>query len=79
MLISTGDVVAWQQALVRLLGLQPNEQTELIDETRRLADQYSLTTHVQSGLELMNLPQRSSAMARAGWLARVWSGWVAVW
>jgi glycosyltransferase involved in cell wall biosynthesis len=79
MLMPAGDVVAWQRALSCLLALRPEERAVLMDETRRLAEKYSLATHTQSALELIDLPQRAWPMAPAGWLARAWRGRVAVW
>jgi hypothetical protein len=79
MLMPPGDVAAWQQALARLLALRPDERAVLMDETRRLAEKYSLAAHTQSALELINLPPRARPMAPAGWLARAWHGRVAVW
>ncbi len=78
MMMPAGDVAAWQHALARLLALTPDERAALIDESRRLAEKYSLATHTQSALELVNLPQRTRPMALAGWLARAWRGRVAV-
>lgn len=79
MLVPVGDVAGWQKALARLLLLTPDERAVLMNETRHLAEKYSLTTHTQSALELVNLPQRARPMAPAGWLARAWHGRVAVW
>ena len=79
MLPPPGDVAAWQQALARLLALRPDERAVLLDETRRLAEKYSLAAHTQSALELISLPPRARPMAPAGWLARTWHGRVAVW
>ena len=79
MMVPPGDVVAWQQALARLLALRPDERVALLDETRRLAEKYSLAAHTQSALELVNQPLRDRPMAPAGWLARAWQGRVAVW
>lgn len=79
MLPPPGDVAAWQQALARLLALRLDERALLLDETRRLADKYSLAAHTQSALELISLPLRARPMAPAGWLARAWHGRVAVW
>jgi len=78
MMMPAGDVAAWQHALARLLALTSDERAVLIDESRRLAAKYSLATHTQSALELVNLPQRERPMAPAGWLARAWRGRVAV-
>jgi len=79
MMVPPGDVPAWQQALARLLALRPDERAELLDETRHLAEKYSLAAHTQSALELISLPLRARPMAPAGWLARAWHGRVAVW
>lgn len=79
MLPPPGDVAAWQQALARLLALRPDERMALLDETRRLAEKYSLAAHTQSALELISLPPRARPMTPAGWLARAWKGRVAVW
>jgi glycosyltransferase involved in cell wall biosynthesis len=79
MLPPPGDVAAWQQALARLLALRIDERAALLDETRRLAEKYSLAAHTQSALELISLPPRARPMAPAGWLARAWHGRVAVW
>ena len=79
MMVPPGDVAAWQQALARLLALRPEERATLLDETRRLAEKYSLAAHTQSALELISLPLREPPMAPAGWLARAWHGRVAVW
>jgi glycosyltransferase involved in cell wall biosynthesis len=48
MLLPAGDVAAWQQALARLLALRPDERAVLLDETRRLAEKYSLAAHTQA-------------------------------
>lgn len=79
MLLPPGDVAAWQQALARLLVLRIDERAALLDETRRLAEKYSLAAHTESALELISLPPRARPMAPAGWLARAWHGRVAVW
>lgn len=79
MLLPPGDVAAWQQALARLLALRIDERAALLDETRRLAEKYSLAAHTQSALELITLPLRARPVAPAGWLARAWHGRVAVW
>lgn len=79
MLLPPGDVAAWRQALARLLALGIDERTALLDETRRLAERYSLAAHTRSALELVNQPLRDRPMAPAGWLARAWQGRVAVW
>lgn len=79
MLLPPGDAVAWQQALARLLTLRRDERAALLDETRRLAEKYSLAAHTESALELISLPPRARPMAPAGWLARAWHGRVAVW
>lgn len=79
MLVPAGDVAGWKKALARLLLLTPDKRAVLMNETRRLAEKYSLATHTQSALELVNLPQRARPMAPAGWLARAWHGRVAVW
>ncbi len=79
MLLPPGDVAAWRQALARLLALGIDERAALLDETRRLAERYSLAAHTQSALELVNQPLRARPMAPAGWLARAWQGRVAVW
>jgi glycosyltransferase involved in cell wall biosynthesis len=79
MLMPAGNVAAWQRALARLLALRPDERAVLMDETRSLAEKYSLAAHTQSALELIDLPQRARPMAPAGWLARAWRGRVAVW
>ncbi len=79
MLLPPGDVAAWQQALARLLALRIDERAALLDETRRLAEKYSLAAHTQSALELISLPPRARPMAPTGWLARAWHGRVAVW
>lgn len=79
MMVPAGDVAAWKYALARLLALTPDERGTLVDESRRLAEKYSLAAHTQSALELVNLPQRVRPLAPAGWLARAWRGRVAVW
>ena len=79
MLLPPGDAVAWQQALARLLTLRRDERAALLDETRRLAEKYSLAAHTESALELISLPPRARPMVPAGWLARAWHGRVAVW
>jgi glycosyltransferase involved in cell wall biosynthesis len=79
MLPPPGDVAAWQQALARLMALRIDERAALLDETRCLAEKYSLAAHTQSALELISLPPRARPMAPVGWLARAWHGRVAVW
>lgn len=79
MMVPVGDIRAWQQALAHLQALLPDERAALMDETRRLAKEYSLAAHTQSALELVNLSPRARPMVAAGWLARAWKGRVAVW
>jgi glycosyltransferase involved in cell wall biosynthesis len=79
MMVPPGDVLGWRHALARLLALQPDERAVLLNESRRLAEKYSLAAHTQSALELISLPPRARPTAPAGWLARAWHGRVAVW
>jgi glycosyltransferase involved in cell wall biosynthesis len=79
MMMPAGDVAAWQHALARLIALRPDGRSVLIDETRRLAEKYSLAAHTLSALALINLPLRARPLAPAGWLALAWRGRVAVW
>ena len=79
MMIPAGDVMGWQHALARLLALRPDERAVLIDQTQRLLGKYSLASHTQSALELMDLPQRARPTAPIKWLALLWNGRVRVW
>jgi glycosyltransferase involved in cell wall biosynthesis len=79
MMVPAGDVVGWQGAMARLQALTADERAGLLNESRRLAEKYSLAAHTQGVLELLNLPPRSRPMALAGWLAHAWHGRVAVW
>ena len=79
MLVPSCDVLVWWYTSVYLLAVRPDQWALLMDETRRLAEKYSLAAHTQSALELINLPPPAWPMAPAGWLARAWHGRVAVW
>jgi glycosyltransferase involved in cell wall biosynthesis len=42
MMIPYGDVVGWQNAITRLLNLEPEARSELLIKSRRLAEKFSL-------------------------------------
>lgn len=79
MLLPVGDVLAWREALSRLFMLPAEERAHLVQEGYKLAEQYSLEKHVESAINLMNLPARPNPLFVIGWLAGIWYGKVAVW
>ncbi len=79
MLLPVSDVSAWQAALEQLIALSPQERSYLLNVSAKLAEKYSLVSHTQSALSLIELSLRSRPSVVVAWLAQLWNGRVAVW
>ena len=78
-ILPAGNVDGWRQAFERLLKLSPMERANMLEIGKRLAEQYSLATHVESALDLIAQPPRSRPNALVGWMTCRWKGRVVVW
>lgn len=79
MMPPSADSQAWLATIEKLLSLTVEERQALISTGYALANTYSLETHVNSAIELINLRSRHRPWVLVGCLARLWQGRVAIW